>query len=424
MRQSGDDRPVPLIHESSLQSIHASAIHTPHRTITICHPVWQLGVGGLEGQLVRLVNGLPRDVYRHLVVARGWDEQSERMDAELGDHVELIKQIGPSRERTWSRRLAGILREHAVDILHVRGLSMLVDAVLAADAYGDTSVAFSFHGFESSDARIRGVRRKVYREALLRCRARWAVSPSATRAIQHELNLPEQTVETITNGVDTRRFVPTGDRRTVRRQLGLPEDGMVVLSVGNLKPIKGHEHLLESVSRMGPITGGATLVLVGEDYLDGCLQRTADEMPGGWDIRFVGRQDDVLPWYQAADLFVLPSLWEGMSNALLEAMGCGLPVIATRVGGNSDVIRDGETGVLVDVGDVSALSEAIRRMIENVPLRSELGQAARDHVIRKFSLERTILAYGEAYRQLVASAEIEAARAEARGSSKLQNHAG
>ncbi len=405
MRQSGDGRPAPLIHESSLQSIHAPPIHTIPTTITICHPVWQLGVGGLEGQLVRLVNGLPRDEFRHLVVARGWDEQSERMGAALGDHVVLIKQVGPSRERTWSRRLAGILREHAVDILHVRGLSMLVDAVLASEAYGDTSVAFSFHGFESSDARIRGVRRKVYREAIHRCRARWAVSPSATRAIHHELNLPEQTVETITNGVDTRRFVPAGDRRTVRRQLGLPEDGRVVLSVGNLKPIKGHDHLLEAVSRMGPIAGGATLVLVGEDYLDGCLQRTSDEMPGGWDIRFVGRQNDVLPWYQAADLFVLPSIWEGMSNALLEAMACGLPVVATGVGGNLDVIRDGETGVLVDVGDVSALSGAIHRMIENVPLRSELGQAGRDHVIRKFSLDRMILAYGEAYRRLAASAD-------------------
>lgn len=395
-RIADGDRP-PLIHERSLQSIH-----TPPKVVTLCHPVWQLRPGGLERQLVQLVNHLPRGLFRHLIVARGWDAESERLGAALGDHVTLIKQIGPSRDRTWSRRLAGLLREHAVDLLHVRGLSMLVDAVLAAESTGDTSVVFSFHGFETAGTRIQGIRRKVYREAMLRCRSQWAVSPSSARAISEELNLPGGLMAVIANGVDTRRFVPAVDRRAVRRQLGLPEEGRVVLSVGNLKPIKGHDRLLEAAGRLDGVGGGVTLVLVGADYLDGRLQQVAEGVSGSWDIRLVGRQDDVLPWYQSADVFVLPSLWEGMSNALLEAMSCGLAVAATGVGGTSDVIRDGETGLLVEAGDAPALGGAIRRLIEDAPLRSRLGRAARDRVMEHFSLERSIRDHAERYRQAAA----------------------
>ena len=380
--------------------------------ITLCHPVWQLGRGGLERQLVQVVNGLPRDRFQQVVVVRGWDARSEAMAAQLGDHVMLIKDEGPRRDQAWSRRLADVLNEHAVDVLHARGLTMLVDSLMAAELCGNAAVAFSFHGFESAAAPPGGIRRKVYREAVLRCDDRWAVSEAATRSLARDLNLPRDVIGVITNGVDTEFHAPGKDRDGTRKELGLPADRQVLLAVGNLKPIKGHQVLLEAVQSLGGESERLTTVFVGDDYLDGSLQQWTARHLSDRDVRFVGLREDVRPWYQAADIFVLPSLWEGMSNALLEAMSSGLPVIATRVGGNPDVIEDGLSGMMVEAESSAALCAAIRRLMNDTELRSDLGRAARERVRRRFSLERSIAAYAGRYRRLAERMSAETSVAE------------
>lgn len=376
-------------------------LQCPARQITICHPVWRLDCGGLERQLVQTVNHLPRDEFRHVVLVRGWDETSERLADELGDHVDLIKQAGPTRDRIWSRRLACILREYEVDVLHVRGLSMLFDSVLAAELYGDTSVAFSFHGFESTAKQFDGVRRKIFREATLRCDARWSVGPTAAQSVARTLNLPRESFEVIANGVDTDRYRPTADQAAVRQKLGLPNDRLVMLTVGNLKPIKGHDILLKAMQKLDAASDRISLIMVGADDLNGSLQQWASDHLQNNDVRFVGQQSDVLPWYQAADVFVLPSLSEGLSNALLEAMACGLPVIATNVGGNQDVIQHESNGLLIEAGRPENLAAAMARLINEAELRSDLARTARDHVRQGFSLSNTIKTYAAHYRQLV-----------------------
>lgn len=372
------------------------------RVITVCHPVWQLGCGGLERQLVEVVNRLPQETFRHIVVVRGWDESSERIGGDLAEHIELIKDRGPSQDRTWSRRLACILREQHVDVLHVRGLSMLMDSVMAAELHGELAVACSFHGFESADTQFGGIRRKVLREALLRCNDRWAVSEAAAGAISKRLNLPRESFGVLPNGVDTIRYQPAKDTAAVRRELGLPLHPTVLLSVGTLKAVKGHEVLLRAMETLDAGAEDIVLVLVGDDKLDGSLQRQAAKKLPALDVRFVGKQADVLPWYQAADVFILPSLWEGASNALLEAMSCGKAVIATRVGGNEDVVRDERTGFLVEAGDATGLREAMRRMLADPGLRACLAAAGRREVHRRFSMENTLEAYASRYQRLVA----------------------
>jgi len=370
------------------------------RVITVCHPVWQLGCGGLERQLVEVVNRLPRETFRQIVVVRGWDESSERIGGDLAEHVELIKDRGPSRDRTWSRTLACILRERQVDVLHVRGLSMLMDSVMAAELHGEVALACSFHGFESADTQFRGIRRKVFREAFLRCDDRWAVSEAAARAITQRLNLPPGAFGVLPNGVNTTRYQPAADTAAVREELGLPLRATVLLSVGTLKAVKGHDVLLRAMETLKTGNEGIVLVLVGDDKLDGSLQRQAVERLPDLDVRFVGKQADVRPWYQAADVFVLPSLWEGSSNALLEAMSCGKAVIATRVGGNEDVVRDERTGFLVEPRDAAGLRDAMMRMVADSGLRVRMGAAGRREMHRRFSIDRTLETYASRYQRL------------------------
>ena len=356
----------------------------------------------MERQLLQVIDGLPADRFRHVLVVRGWDATCEAAAGSVGPNVVLVREPSCGRERFWAIELASIVRQYAVDILHVRGLSMLIDSLLAARLCRGVKVAFSFHGFEQSGVRFGALRRRLYRAAVNRCDDCWAVSRSAAEAITTELRVPPSRFGVVANGVDTQRYTPAVERTEIRGRFDLPGDRLVVLAVGNLKPVKGHNILLQAARDLGPDADGAVLVLVGGDYFNGELQSWARRHAADCDIRFVGEQADTLSWYQAADVFVLPSLWEGMSNALLEAMACGLPVIATAVGGNSDVIVHGRTGLLVPPGEPNELSAALRRMMSDESLRAVLAEAGRREVCSNFSAGRAVAEYARRYEALAA----------------------
>lgn len=369
--------------------------------ITVCHPVWRLGRGGLELQLIQTVNRLPQDRFRHVVVVLGWDDDSEALVRRIDPRVTIVRQPVEFKSRNWSRDLAGILAEQSVDIVHVRGMSLLLDSLMAVELHGEARIACSFHGFQAGTGEFQGVRRKVYREAILRCDDRWAVGCAAARAIAGELNLPADAFGVVRNGVDTQRFAPAIDRAAVRRELRLPAGKAVVLCLGNLKPVKGQSILLEAIGRMGPLAEQACFVFVGADGMDGLLQRWASERLAEVDIRFVGEADDPIPWYQAADLFVQPSISEGLSNSLLEAMSCGLPVAASSVGGNSEVVEDGRTGVLVPAGDPASMALAVGNLVCRPAIRAEMARTCRDRVLRDFAMESMVAHLAQRYMTLM-----------------------
>ena len=366
---------------------------TTARPITVCHPVWTLESGGLERQLLQIVGGMSDEQFRHLIIVRG----TGPLPVDLPDHIECRRQEGPQRDLMWSRRLGSILFDEQVDILHLRGLAMLTDGVLAAQFAGRVRTVMSFHGFETSPPRIGPIKRRVLRWAIARCDERWAVSGRAAEGLAQELNMEPEEFDVLPNGVDATRFTPPRDRGEVRRRLGLPLDRRIVLNVGNLKPIKGHDILLEAMGRMNGAAENTTLVVVGHDYRNGELQEWAAARLPHCDIRFVGRQDDVLPWYQAADLFVLPSHGEGLPNALLEAMACGLPVIATEVGGNSDVVLHGRTGLLIQPDCPQQLADVVTALLADDARRAAWGESARRHVERCFNITQTRGTYEERY---------------------------
>lgn len=372
------------------------AIVTPNVT-TVCHPVFGLDRGGLEQQLIAVVNRLSFDAFNHIVVVRGWNDDAARRADIFGPNVTVIGDSSTGPDREWARKLATILETNAVDVLHVRGLSMLVDGVIAAEWAGDVPVVASFHGLEDADVSISGMRRKVIREALHRCTSRWAVGPDAAQTACDTFNLPRDRFDDIPNGVDTSIFRPAANRDDLRRQFDIPLDRFVFLCVGNFKPVKGHDVLIDAFMST-PFVEDTTLVLVGMDHSDGEIPRRAKMSKAGRDIRIPGPLDDVLPWYQAADAFVLPSRWEGLSNALLEALACGLPAIATNVGGNPDVIRDDENGRLIPVDDPRALSIAMHELTCNAPLRYRLADQARHSVIERFDATKMFESIARRYR--------------------------
>jgi glycosyltransferase involved in cell wall biosynthesis len=212
-----------------------------------------------------------------------------------------------------------------------------------------------------------------------------------SESIQHEAVAcgfrPERTA-IMPNGVDSERFRPaTAEQRAqARRDLGLAERELAFVYVGRLVQRKGVDVLLQALARAHDASA-ATLFAVGDGEERTALERQSRELGIADRVRFTGEQRAVQPWLHAADAFVFPSRLEGLPNALLEAMAHGLPVIATRIGGCTDVVTEG-SGILVPSDDVPALASAIDRLAGDAALRAQLGHAARARIEERFAFAR------------------------------------
>jgi glycosyltransferase involved in cell wall biosynthesis len=200
----------------------------------------------------------------------------------------------------------------------------------------------------------------------------------------------------IPNGIELGPEMTPADRATARAALGI--EGPTVLYVGRLEAEKGVDLLIRAWQRVD--VPGANLVIVGNGPDRESLLRLAMEASTGCSIRFAGASTDVRRYLHAADLFVLPSRSEGISNALLEAMASGLPVVTTDVGGNRQVIQLPHIGILVPPQDSEALAEAICRVLLQPEVRRTLGVVGRAHVAASYSADTMIDSYEQLYRRL------------------------
>jgi len=222
-----------------------------------------------------------------------------------------------------------------------------------------------------------------------------AVSNDLYRWLKVTVRVPENKLVFIPNGVDTDRFRP-GRNLELRRGWGVADDEFVVGAIGRLDPIKNHEGLLAAVRSLNARGYKVRLVMAGDGpervKIENLLRSPFAPPP-----LLLGARADVDELYRAFDLFVLNSFGEGMSNTLLEAMASGLPTVCTAVGGNTELVTDGQRGSLVRPGDDMALAEAIQKYIGSSEMRTTHGHNARHFIVEHFSLERMIHRYVSLY---------------------------
>jgi glycosyltransferase involved in cell wall biosynthesis len=208
----------------------------------------------------------------------------------------------------------------------------------------------------------------------------------------------------IYNGVTLGAFETPFDRRAFRKSLGFSDDDLVMTVVANLSPRKAHTDVVEALAlASGRIRQPWTLLCVGRD--DGCLERLqAQVRERGLQnrIRFLGERADVPDLLRASDMGILASHEEGFSNAILESMAAGLPMVVTNVGGNAEAIVDGHSGLVVPPANPMALADAIVRLVENSPLALALGTSARQRVQTHFSTGACVDRYEALYDGLLA----------------------
>mgnify|MGYP001254024940 CR=1 FL=1 len=211
-------------------------------------------------------------------------------------------------------------------------------------------------------------------------------------------------IRVVYNGVGS-EFSPR-DRQMARRELGLPESRFIVIFVGLLVPVKGVEFLLEALPLLND--SNVYCVLVGDGVSQSELEAKARDLGIAEQVQFVGRRaaSEVPLWISSADVLALPSLSEGRPNVVLEAQACGIPVVATRVGGTPELVRDGQTGLLVEPGSAASMARGLGRLLGDAPFRDSIGRAGRAMVEEGDSTwEASAAKVHDIYRELLPGSE-------------------
>jgi glycosyltransferase involved in cell wall biosynthesis len=245
----------------------------------------------------------------------------------------------------------------------------------------------------------------VTQKAACRMANRVIANSSAVRSWLLSLGIKEDHIDVIPNGIAlAERPLPSRDL-PIRRELGIDLAAPVVAVVSRLNPGKGVEYFLRAATTVSQRCPAARFLIVGESYFNRSyrpeLEKLAQELGLAANVIFTGERTDVPALLQEVNVSVLPSLSEGLSNSLLEAMAARLPVIATNVGGNPEIVRDGTTGFLVPSQDPEALSNAIIRVLESPDLADRLGEAGYNRVAAQFSLKSTVQKTEDLYTALL-----------------------
>lgn len=356
----------------------------------IAHVVLSLQPGGLENGVVNVVNGIDPARFRSSVLClKVAGEFAGRIRAPGAEVHAFGLQKGNDPALPW--KLARHLRRHRVDVVHTRNAESFFYGSIAAKLAGVPKLIHSEHGRTFDDRPLRfWAQRQLSRLA----DTVFALSQQLRRDLVTHVGLPAERIEVLYNGVDLARFGGS-DRADARERLGLAADAVVVGSVARLVAVKNYPLLLRAIAH--PALAPATLVLIGDGPERATLQSLADTLGIADRVRFVGHREDVAQLLPAFDVFVLPSLSEGMSNTLLEAMACSVPPIASQVGGNAEIVRDGIDGLLFPSGDEAALRDALVQMVHNASQRAEMGRASRERVMGAFDIQAMMRAYESLY---------------------------
>jgi glycosyltransferase involved in cell wall biosynthesis len=386
--------------------------------ITILRVIARLNMGGPALHVAYLTEGLTKRGYDTTLVAgslaRGEDSMAFVADARGVEIVridELGREISPLRDLLATIRLARLIRKERPQILHTHTAKAGTVGRVAARLAGSQRppiIVHTFHGHV-----LRGYFGPV-RTLLFRLLERWlaagttaliAVSPQVRDDLVALGVAPRERFVVIRLGIelDERVAPEQNGRAESRRYLGIPGDRFAVGWIGRMTAVKRTDDVLIAFKSLRDSGVDAVLCMVGDgpDRLQ--LEQRAHELGVARDTVFLGYQEDVAPFYAAFDVLVLPSGNEGTPVTVIEALAAERPVVATRVGGVPDVVRDGEDGFLVEAGATDDLADRLGRLAGDPALRARMGKKGRERVLPRYAVKRLVDDVDELYRSLLSA---------------------
>ena len=358
--------------------------------------VMQLVLGLSPGGTERLVIELCKRLASRIdAIVCCLDERGEWADELETRHIPVVA-LGrkPGFHPTLALQIAKLIRVHGIEVVHCHHYTPYIYGRLAT-AIAPAMLVFTEHGrlFDTPPSR----RRRLVNPLLARLGGRVCAVSRDLRQHMVAEGFPPSKVQVVYNGIDPGQPVTDATRTLTRRQLGLAPDALVIGSVGRLDPVKNFGQLLRAHANIVRDHRSARLVIVGDGPERAALEALAAQLEVASTVRFAGYRGDARAILPAFDIYVNCSTYEGVSLTILEAMAAALPVVATSVGGNPEVVVDGETGLLAAT-HAADLALAINRLIEQAPRRREMGEAGRSRVQTHFLLARMVEDYAAAYR--------------------------
>jgi glycosyltransferase involved in cell wall biosynthesis len=355
------------------------------RPLNVLRVITWLPVGGIERKILAVLPRLDPGRFRPRVVClRERGVLADELES-AGVPVDVI----PLRSRlspTGVFRLAAHMRKHEIDIVHSHMYRSNVPATFAARLAGTPVVVCQVHNVDTWESR----RQRAMDRFLCRWRdAIIGVSERVRGDVLRNLRVPPDMARVVYNGVDIARFQDRSGRDATRAELGLAAETVVIVYHGRLVEQKNPDALLRVAERIAATRHDVLLLVVGDGPCRARMESEAREKGFAGAVRFLGRRDDIPRLLAASDIAVLPSFKEGFSNALIEALAAGLPVVATDVGGNAEAVETGRSGHIVPSGDMDALLEAVARLTDDADTRRRMGLEAAQRA-EFFSLDKMV----------------------------------
>jgi len=352
-----------------------------------------LAIGGIERMVLDLVFALPPDEFttQFCTFDREGKLAAEVHERGLALHFRKRRGAADAGFVWW---LAPLLRRERIDIVHAHNATAFFYGAAACMLAPRTRFLYTEHDRAfPTPLRERGLHAVLAR----RTDAVVTVSDMLRKNLVRYESFPEDRIRVVKNGVESK--TPARSRAEMRHDLALgdrPTAGIVA----RLAPVKNHALLLDAWAQVVERVPAAVLLVAGNGSCEGALRARCTELGLDDSVRFLGFRLDVAELLQAMDVFVLSSLSEGLSLTLLEAGAARLPVVATRVGGNPEVIADGENGLLVPSGDAAELAGALVQLLRDPVLRRRMGAEARTRYETQFTLAAMTRGYMDVYRDL------------------------
>lgn len=369
----------------------------------ICQVLHSLDIGGAEV----LAAGMARDLSdRYRFVFACLDDEVGVLGEEFAERGVPMQVFDRQPGIDWkcSFRLAAFFREHRVQIVHAHQYTPFFQSLLARLAYRWPPVVFTEHGRHYPDSR--SVKRVAVNRALLRSDDRLiGVGESVRRALVDNEGLPSQRTETIYNGVPLENFLTVnGDdklKQIVRTELGIGANEFAIIQVARLNALKDHATAIRTLKRLNDNDVPARLILIGDGEERHQLEQMVAEQQLSKAVVFLGARSDIPRLLAAGDAFLLSSISEGIPLTLIEAMGAGIPIVSTDVGGIPEVIEHGKSGLLAPARDDEQLASHLRTLWQNPKQRTELADNGCQRAIENFSLNHMHQQYVDVYESLL-----------------------
>ncbi len=367
----------------------------------IAHVIYKLGVGGLENGLINLINLMPAEKYRHIIIClKGSTQFRQRLQRDDVQIIDLQKKEGQDWASFFS--FYKILKQHKVDIVHTRNLAAIEYQIPAFVARVKCRV-HSEHGWDTFDPEGNNKRYQLLRRLISPLiQVFIPLSLHLQSYLIEKVGVSEKKIDRICNGVDIKKFYPVAIKKPVSNcPLKVDEHSVCIGTVGRMHGVKDQITLVKAfialVTVHPELMGVVKLLLIG----DGPLRQDAIELleinrltEYAW---LPGERDDIAEIMRLMDIFVLPSQAEGISNTILEAMSTGLPVIATAVGGNTELVKAGETGLLVPPLNPAAMASALFLLVTDKQKRQQMGEQSYQRVLDNFSIQAMVNRYIDVY---------------------------